>query len=79
VYIDYLQNTRGKTVSAAYSVRATPDAGVSTPLTWNEVDAGVDRGAFTLRTLPRRLREVGDLWAAVRTSPGADLTAILRR
>ena len=78
VYIDYLQNMRGKSLATAYSARATADAGVSAPLTWREVHAGVDRGDFTLRTMPERVREVGDLWKALRDSPGADLAAILR-
>jgi bifunctional non-homologous end joining protein LigD len=77
VYVDYLQNIRGKTLATAYSARATPRAGVSTPLTWKEVHAGVDRRDFTLRTLPGRVRVVGDLWARLRRSPGADLGAIL--
>jgi len=50
---------------------------VSTPLTWEEVDAGVDRADFTIRTLPARVATVGDLWAALRASPGADLAAIV--
>lgn len=79
VYVDYLQNSRGKTLAAAYSARASGDAGVSTPLTWAEVDAGVDRGDFTIRTIPARVAAVGDLWAALRSSPGADLDAIVER
>jgi bifunctional non-homologous end joining protein LigD len=79
VYIDYLQNMRGKTLASVYSVRATGDAGVSAPLAWPEVHAGVDRTAFTLRSLPERVAAVGDLWTPLRTSPGADLAAILRR
>ena len=78
VYIDYLQNMRGKTLATAYSARATDDAGVSAPLAWKEVHAGVDRGDFTLRSMPDRVRAVGDLWKALRTGPGADLGAILR-
>jgi bifunctional non-homologous end joining protein LigD len=78
VYIDYLQNIRGKTLATAYSARATPLAGASAPLTWDEVHAGVDRRHFTIRTLPERVRAVGDLWAALRRSPGADLGAILK-
>jgi bifunctional non-homologous end joining protein LigD len=78
VYIDYLQNLRGKTLATAYSVRATDDAGVSAPLTWREVHAGVDRRDFRLLHMPERVRAVGDLWAALRASPGADLAAILR-
>jgi len=77
VYVDYLQNSRGKTLATAYSARASGDAGVSTPLTWEEVDAGVDRADFTIRTLPARVATVGDLWAALRASPGADLAAIV--
>jgi bifunctional non-homologous end joining protein LigD len=79
VYIDYLQNIRGKSLATAYSARATEFAGVSTPLTWREVHAGLDRRDFTLRTLPARMRAIGDLWAALRESPGADLSAVLRR
>jgi bifunctional non-homologous end joining protein LigD len=78
VYIDYLQNMRGKTLATAYSTRATDDAGVSAPLTWAEVHAGIDRRDFTLRTMPDRVRAVGDLWKAFRDSKGADLGAILR-
>ena len=78
VYIDYLQNVRGKTLATAYSARAADDAGVSAPLAWREVHAGVDRADFTLRTMPDRVRAVGDLWKALRTAPGADLGAILR-
>jgi bifunctional non-homologous end joining protein LigD len=78
VYIDYLQNIRGKSLAAAYSARASAYAGVSTPLTWDEVAHGVDREAFTIRTLPQRLSAVGDLWAALRASKGADLSAVLK-
>lgn len=77
VYLDYLQNIRGKTLASAYSARATPLAGASTPLTWDEVHAGVDRRDFTLRTLPERVRSAGDLWTRLRRSPGADLRAVL--
>jgi len=79
VYVDYMQNFRGKTLATAYSARGSDFAGASTPLTWREVHAGVDRRDFTLTTLPERVRRVGDLWAALRESPGADLTAIFDR
>ena len=77
VYIDYMQNFRGKTLATAYSARGSDFAGVSTPLTWREVHAGVDARDFTLATAPDRVRRVGDLWAALRQSRGADLGAIL--
>jgi bifunctional non-homologous end joining protein LigD len=64
VYVDYLQNIEGKTLACAYSARASEFAGASTPLTWDEVDTGVDRRDFTIRTLPSRIAEVGDLWTA---------------
>lgn len=63
IYVDYLQNIRGKTVAGVYSVRARRTPTVSTPLTWDEVDDGLDPTDFTIDTVPDRLREVGDLWA----------------
>jgi bifunctional non-homologous end joining protein LigD len=77
VYLDFMQNTRGKTLASAYSARGTADAGVSTPLAWTEVERNVDRGDFTLRTIDARLREVGDRWAALRRAPGVNLAAVL--
>jgi bifunctional non-homologous end joining protein LigD len=76
VYIDYLQNIPGKTLATAYSARASDYAGVSTPLTWDEVDTGVQREAFTIDTMPARMQSVGDLWKALRTSKGVDLSRV---
>ena len=73
-----MQNFRGKTLATAYSARGSDFGGVSTPLTWREVHAGVDARDFTLTSVPERVRRVGDLWAVLRESPGADLRAILR-
>jgi bifunctional non-homologous end joining protein LigD len=78
VYIDYLQNIEGKTLACAYSARASEYAGASTPLGWPEIDAGIDRRDFTIRTLPGRLDTVGDLWAGLRNAKGADLLAVER-
>jgi bifunctional non-homologous end joining protein LigD len=78
VYVDYLQNIPGKTLATAYSARASEYAGVSTPLTWREVDQGVDREAFTIRSAPERLKRVGDLWAGLRKSKGVDLARATR-
>jgi bifunctional non-homologous end joining protein LigD len=78
VYIDCLQNVLGKTLASAYSARASEYAGVSTPLSWNEVDAGVDRQDFTIRSVPERLRAVGDLWAALERAKGVDLARVSR-
>jgi bifunctional non-homologous end joining protein LigD len=78
VYVDYLQNIPGKTLATAYSARASDYAGVSTPLTWREVHDGIDREAFTIRTIPDRLKKVGDLWAGLRKSKGVDLQRVAR-
>lgn len=79
VYIDYLQNILGKTLATAYSARASDYAGVSTPLTWDEIARGVDPRDFTIRTAPARFATVGDLWQGLRTSRPVDLRAVLRR
>jgi bifunctional non-homologous end joining protein LigD len=79
VYVDYLQNIEGKTLACAYSARASAYAGASTPLAWDEIDDRLDPRAFTIRTLPERLREVGDLWAGLRTADGIDLVAVIDR
>lgn len=79
VYVDYLQNILGKTLATAYSARASDFAGVSTPLTWAEVDEGVDPRDFTIRTAPARFREVGDLWARLRTGRPVDLAKVLKQ
>jgi bifunctional non-homologous end joining protein LigD len=78
VYVDYLQNIEGKTLACAYSARGSDYAGASTPLTWDEVDQGVDRRDYTILTLPERLAEVGDLWKGLRASKGIDFHAVER-
>ena len=72
VYIDCLQNILGKTLATAYSARASDYAGVSTPVTWAEIDEGFDRTDFTIATAPARFQTVGDLWATLRASKGID-------
>jgi bifunctional non-homologous end joining protein LigD len=59
VFVDYGQNARDRTIAAAYSVRPTPDARVSAPLTWEEV-ADADPKVFTLETMAARIAAVGD-------------------
>lgn len=63
LYFDCMQNGYGKTVIAPYSLRGVDGAPVSTPLKWSEVRAGLDPRQFNLRTVPGRLKEVGDLFA----------------
>jgi bifunctional non-homologous end joining protein LigD len=78
VYVDYLQNIEGKSLACAYSARATGFAGVSTPLKWKEIDERIEPADFTIRTLPDRLLEVGDLWAPLLAAKGVDLHKIIR-
>jgi bifunctional non-homologous end joining protein LigD len=79
VYVDYLQNIEGKSLACAYSARASDFAGASAPLTWNEIDKGVDPRDFTIRTLPDRLKKTGDLWGPLLTDDGVDLHDIAQR
>ena len=63
VYLDYLQNTRGKTMTFHYSIRPLPGVPVSTPLTWDEVREGLVRPAdFNTHNIMERIRQVGDLY-----------------
>ena len=78
VYLDYLQNRRGQTVVAPYSVRPEPGATVSTPLRWREVSKGLDPTRFTIRTTLRRLNTIGDLWQPV-LKGGTNLPAVLEK
>jgi bifunctional non-homologous end joining protein LigD len=58
VYVDALQNGRGKLLAAPYSVRPRPGAPVSTPLSWSEVGPRLDVGKLDIRSVPRRLRRL---------------------
>jgi len=64
VFLDYNQNAKDRTIASAYSVRPRPDARVSAPLTWDEVDA-CDPADFTIATMPARFAEIGDRHAAI--------------
>jgi bifunctional non-homologous end joining protein LigD len=70
VFVDYNQNARDRTTCSAYSVRPTPDARVSTPLTWDEVPA-CDANAFTIDTVPARFFELGDPGAGIDSVAGS--------
>ncbi|WP_019973334.1 non-homologous end-joining DNA ligase [Mycobacterium sp. 141] len=75
VFVDFNQNAKDRTVASAYSVRATPDARVSTPLRWDEVPACRPE-RFTIATVPLRFAEVGDPWEGMNDAPG-NLDALL--
>jgi DNA ligase D-like protein (predicted polymerase) len=59
VFVDYNQNAKDRTIASAYSVRPTPDARVSAPITWDEVSV-VDPASFTVQTVPERFKRRGD-------------------
>lgn len=76
VYLDYLQNNEGQTLATVYSVRPTKDATVSAPLHWDEVTTRLTPEKFTIKNMPKRLKDVGDMWQPVRDK-GIDLKKIL--
>ncbi|MFQ5738985.1 MAG: DNA ligase D [Acidobacteriota bacterium] len=67
IYVDFLQNGRGKTVVSPYCLRARPGAPVSTPLEWSEVGTRLRPDAFHMKNIFRRLDQKGDLFAGVLT------------
>ena len=79
VYVDYLQNIQGKTLACAYSARQSAFAGVSTPLTWKEVHDRPKPQDFTIDTIEKRVKKVGDLWANIRTHKGTDLLSAIEK
>jgi bifunctional non-homologous end joining protein LigD len=79
VYVDYLQNIQGKTLACAYSARGSAFAGVSTPLTWKEVHDRPKPQDFTIDTIEKRVKKVGDLWAKMRNHKGTDLLAAIEK
>lgn len=67
IYVDTGRNGYSATFAAAYTIRAKPGAPVSAPCTWEEVERGkVEPRTFTLRNMPERIAQVGDVWADMR-------------
>jgi len=65
VLVDYDQDAWGRTLASVYSVRPRPGALVSTPVLWQELEAGVHIEDFDLFNVPARVAEHGDLWAGL--------------
>lgn len=78
VYLDYLQNNKGQTLAAAYSVRPTREATVSTPLGWQELTPKLKPTDFTIKNIPQRLEKVGDLWKPV-IGKGINMKKVLKK
>jgi bifunctional non-homologous end joining protein LigD len=70
VFVDFNQNAKDRTVASAYSVRPTPDARVSTPLSWEEV-ADCQPEDYTLASVLERFAEIGDPWMGIDDAPGS--------
>ena len=70
VLVDYNQNAWGRTLASIYSVRPRPDATVSTPVTWKEVEKGIRIEDFTVKNVPARVAKIGDLWKPLLAARG---------
>lgn len=70
VLVDYNQNAWGRTLASIYSVRPTPRATVSVPVTWKEVEKGISIDDFRIDNVPARVRRLGDLWKPLLSRTG---------
>ncbi|HTR29088.1 MAG TPA: DNA ligase D [Puia sp.] len=78
MYLDFLQNRPQATIAAPYSVRPKPGATVSAPLHWEEVKKGLTTQDFTIKNMPARLNEMGDLFKPV-LGKGIDMEKALKK
>ena len=69
VFLDYNQNRLGATLASAYSLRPTPDAAVSMPVTWKELEEGFDPLQFNIETMPALMKKRKDAWANLLAKP----------
>src|SRR3989442_9660693 len=70
VLVDYNQNRWGSTLASIYSPRPRPDATVSTPVTWKEVERGIRIEDFTMKNVPALVAKLGDLWKGLLAKRG---------
>jgi bifunctional non-homologous end joining protein LigD len=70
VLVDYNQNRWGSTLASVYSVRPRPEATVSTPVTWKEIEIGIRIEDFTVKNVPARVAKLGDLWKPLLAARG---------
>jgi bifunctional non-homologous end joining protein LigD len=78
IYVDFLQNRKGQTIAAPYSVRPRPHATVSAPLLWKEVKKGLSPEQFTIFNMRKRLDKTGDAWKGV-LAKGISLEKTLKK
>ena len=70
VLVDYNQNAWGRTLASIYSPRPTPKAAVSTPVTWAEIEKGIEIDDFRIDNVPARVKKLGDLWKPLLATRG---------
>src|SRR6266850_526103 len=63
VYVDWMQNARGKSLASVFTARAKPKATVSMPLTWKQIEQGVKISDFTVKNVPALLKKNGNAWS----------------
>lgn len=78
IYLDYLQNRRGQTLASVYSLRPEPGATVSAPLEWKELKKGLHYSKFTIKTMPKRVQKMGDIFNPV-MGKGIDIKKCLKK
>ena len=79
VLVDYNQNAWGRTLASVYSPRPRPEATVSTPVTWKEIERGIRIEDFTIMNVPARVAKLGDLWKPLLEKRGRfNLAAIFK-
>ena len=78
VLVDYNQNAWGRTLASVYSVRPRPIPGVSTPVTWEEMEAGITIDDFQIGNVPDRIGRLGDLWKPMLAKQGRFRLAAVR-
>ncbi len=76
IFVDFNQMARDRTIASAYSIRPTPTAVVSAPLTWDEL-SDAEPGDFTVSSMPSRFAEVGDAWAPFYAEPARSIAGAL--
>jgi bifunctional non-homologous end joining protein LigD len=70
VLVDYNQNAWGRTLASVYSPRPSPRAAVSTPVTWKEIEGGIEIDDFRIDNVPARVKKLGDLWKPLLAARG---------
>jgi bifunctional non-homologous end joining protein LigD len=78
MYLDFLQNRQGQTLACAYSLRPKKGATASAPLDWKEVKRGLHPSQFDIKTLPKRVEKIGDIFKGV-LGKGVDVLKCLKK